>query len=41
LLERAVRLAESEQLRLPFVIERAWMQGALQRNPTLPLPSGI
>jgi LuxR family maltose regulon positive regulatory protein len=37
LLERAVRLAESEQLRLPFVIERAWMQGALQRNPDLAL----
>ncbi len=31
----ALRLAEREQLRLPFVIERAWIGPALRRDPEL------
>lgn len=34
-LEHALRLADTEQWRLPFVIERAWIRGVLQRNPNL------
>jgi LuxR family maltose regulon positive regulatory protein len=34
-LDRALRLAESEQLRLPFLIERGWIREELQENPGL------
>jgi LuxR family transcriptional regulator, maltose regulon positive regulatory protein len=34
-LEHALRLGDTEQLRLPFVMERAWIGGALQRSPDL------
>jgi LuxR family maltose regulon positive regulatory protein len=34
-LASALRLAEREQLRLPFVMERAWIEPALQRDPEL------
>ncbi len=34
-LASALRLAEPEQLRLPFVIERAWIGPALRRDPEL------
>jgi LuxR family maltose regulon positive regulatory protein len=34
-LASALRLAEREQLRLPFVVERAWIGPALRRNPDL------
>ena len=45
-LASALRLAEPEQLRLPFVIERAWIGPALRRDPELaracqPRPSSI
>ena len=34
-LSSALRLAEPEQLRLPFVIERGWILPALRRDPAL------
>jgi LuxR family transcriptional regulator, maltose regulon positive regulatory protein len=34
-LASALRLAEPEQLRLPFVVERSWIGPALQRDPEL------
>jgi LuxR family transcriptional regulator, maltose regulon positive regulatory protein len=34
-LASAVRLAEPEQLRLPFVIERGWILPTLRRDPVL------
>jgi LuxR family transcriptional regulator, maltose regulon positive regulatory protein len=34
-LASALRLAEPEQLRLPFVIERGWIQPVLRRDPEL------
>jgi LuxR family maltose regulon positive regulatory protein len=34
-LTSALRLAEPEQLRLPFVIERAWIKPVLRRDPEL------
>jgi len=34
-LASALRLAEREQLRLPFVMERAWIRPALRRDPDL------
>jgi LuxR family maltose regulon positive regulatory protein len=34
-LASALRLAEPEQLRLPFVIERGWIWPALRRDPAL------
>jgi DNA-binding CsgD family transcriptional regulator len=34
-LESALRLAEPEQLRLPFTIERGWIRPVLQRDPAL------
>ncbi len=34
-LASALRLAEPEQLRLPFVIERGWIEPALRRDPEL------
>jgi LuxR family transcriptional regulator, maltose regulon positive regulatory protein len=34
-LASALRLAEPEQLRLPFVIERAWIRPVLRRDPEL------
>ena len=34
-LASALRLAEPEQLRLPFVIERGWILPALRRDPAL------
>jgi LuxR family transcriptional regulator, maltose regulon positive regulatory protein len=35
LLERALRLAESEQARLPFLMEGSWIHEGLQENPGL------
>jgi LuxR family maltose regulon positive regulatory protein len=32
-LEHALRLAEREQVRLPFAVERGWIAAALQREP--------
>ena len=37
-LEHALRLAEREQLRLPFVLERSWLRPVLRRDPEM---SGI
>ena len=37
-LERALRLAKPEQVRLPFVMERAWLRQVLQRDPELVQP---
>ncbi|MGH3150347.1 MAG: LuxR C-terminal-related transcriptional regulator [Streptosporangiaceae bacterium] len=34
-LERALRLGRSERLRLPFTLERTWIQPVLQRDPDL------
>ena len=34
-LVRALRLAEREQLRLPFVLERGWIRPVLRRDPEL------
>jgi len=34
-LESALRLAEPEQLRLPFTIERRWIRPVLERDPAL------
>jgi LuxR family maltose regulon positive regulatory protein len=34
-LTSALRLAEREQLRLPFVLERGWIKPALERDPEL------
>ena len=34
-LERALQLAEAEQIRLPFARERAWLRPALRRDPDL------
>ena len=34
-LGRALRLAEREQLRLPFVLERGWIEPVLRRDPEL------
>jgi len=34
-LASALRLAEREQLRLPFVLERGWIKPALERDPEL------
>jgi len=34
-LEQALRLATAEQLRLPFIMERAWIRPALRRDPGL------
>ena len=34
-LDQAMRLADRERLRLPFVLEGTWIQGALQRDPAL------
>jgi LuxR family maltose regulon positive regulatory protein len=34
-LERALRLAKPEQVRLPFVMERAWLRQVLRRDPEL------
>jgi LuxR family transcriptional regulator, maltose regulon positive regulatory protein len=34
-LASALRLAEREQVRLPFVLERGWMKQALGRDPEL------
>jgi LuxR family transcriptional regulator, maltose regulon positive regulatory protein len=34
-LTSALRLAEREQLRLPFVLERGWIKQALERDPDL------
>jgi len=35
LLERALRLAASEQVRLPFLMEGSWVHDELQENPGL------
>jgi LuxR family maltose regulon positive regulatory protein len=35
LLERALRLAESERVRLPFLIEGSWIREELPENPGL------
>jgi LuxR family maltose regulon positive regulatory protein len=37
-LERALRLGEPEQLRLPFAMERSWLQPVLRRDPELAHP---
>jgi LuxR family transcriptional regulator, maltose regulon positive regulatory protein len=37
-LERALRLAEPEQLRLPFAMERSWLRPVLRRDPELAHP---
>jgi LuxR family maltose regulon positive regulatory protein len=37
-LERALRLAMPEQVRLPFVLERAWLRQVLRRDPDLVQP---
>ncbi|HET9971390.1 MAG TPA: hypothetical protein VFQ68_24355, partial [Streptosporangiaceae bacterium] len=37
-LERALRLAKPEQVRLPFVLERAWLRQVLRRDPDLAQP---
>jgi LuxR family maltose regulon positive regulatory protein len=37
-LERALRLAKPEQVRLPFVLERAWLRQVLRRDPELVQP---
>ncbi|HEU5386882.1 MAG TPA: LuxR C-terminal-related transcriptional regulator [Streptosporangiaceae bacterium] len=37
-LERALRLAKPEQVRLPFVLERAWLRQVLRRDPDLVQP---
>jgi LuxR family maltose regulon positive regulatory protein len=37
-LERALRLAKPEQVRLPFVMERAWLRQVLRRDPELVQP---
>ena len=34
-LQRALRLAEPERLRLPFTLERAWLQRVLRADPDL------
>jgi LuxR family maltose regulon positive regulatory protein len=34
-LERALRLAKPEQVRLPFAMERAWLRQVLRRDPEL------
>jgi LuxR family maltose regulon positive regulatory protein len=34
-LEHALRLSDPEQLRLPFVLERSWLQPVLRRDPGL------
>ena len=34
-LERALRLAKPEQIRLPFAMERAWIRQVLRRDPEL------
>jgi len=34
-LERALRLARPEQLRLPFVLEKAWLRSVLRNDPEL------
>ena len=34
-LERALQLAEAEQIRLPFARERAWLRPTLRREPDL------
>jgi LuxR family transcriptional regulator, maltose regulon positive regulatory protein len=36
-LQRALRLAEPERLRLPFVLERAWLRRVLRADPDLAL----
>jgi LuxR family maltose regulon positive regulatory protein len=37
-LERALRLGEPEQLRLPFAMERSWLRPVLRRDPELAHP---
>jgi len=37
-LERALRLGEPEQLRLPFAMERGWLRPVLRRDPELARP---
>jgi LuxR family maltose regulon positive regulatory protein len=37
-LERALRLAKPEQVRLPFIMERAWLRQVLRRDPELVQP---
>ncbi len=37
-LEHALRLAEPEQLRLPFVMDRGWLRPVLRRDPELAQP---
>jgi LuxR family transcriptional regulator, maltose regulon positive regulatory protein len=37
-LERALRLGEPEQLRLPFAMERRWLRPVLRRDPELAQP---
>ena len=37
-LASALQLAESEQLRLPFVVERGWLGPVLRRDPELAGP---
>jgi LuxR family transcriptional regulator, maltose regulon positive regulatory protein len=37
-LERALRLGEPEQLRLPFSMERGWLRPVLRRDPELAQP---
>jgi LuxR family maltose regulon positive regulatory protein len=37
-LERALRLGEPEQLRLPFAMERGWLRPVLRRDPELAHP---
>jgi LuxR family transcriptional regulator, maltose regulon positive regulatory protein len=37
-LERALRLGEPEQLRLPFSLERGWLRPVLRRDPELAQP---
>jgi LuxR family maltose regulon positive regulatory protein len=37
-LERALRLAKPEQVRLPFVMERAWLRQVLRHDPELVQP---
>ncbi|HEY6274942.1 MAG TPA: LuxR C-terminal-related transcriptional regulator [Streptosporangiaceae bacterium] len=37
-LERALRLAMPEQVRLPFAIERSWLRPVLRRDPELASP---
>jgi len=34
-LERALRLGEADQVRLPFVLERSWIRPVLRRDPEL------